>query len=121
MTRLYDNLCNHHKLNKQLNRIRQQQIKNLEKNSKNFSSEQIPAKNGDHSKIAFYYTKKNGEKVLVACRDFNSNLVRFYIAKWTVKYASIYRTLRDYCESSTVHSFPEFIEVSDIQLFFDNI
>lgn len=121
MTMLYDNLCNHHKLNKQLNKIRQQQNKNLEKNGKQFSSEQMPAKNGERSKLAFYYTKKNGEKVLVACRDFNSNLVRFYIAKWTLKYTGIYRTLRDYCEFTTVHSFPEFREVSDIQTFFDNI
>ena len=118
---LYDDLCNRPKLNRELNRIRQQQIKNLEKSGKNFSSEQMPSKNGERSKIAFYYTKKNGEKVLVACRDFNSNLVRFYVAKWTTKYTGIYRTLRNFCEFSTLHSFPEFYEVSDIQSFFDNI
>lgn len=117
MTMLYDNLCNRRKLN----RFRQQQIKNLEKNGKNFSSEQMPTKNGEHSKLAIYYTKKNGEKVLVAYRDFNSTLVRFYIARWTTKYPAIHRTIRDYCEFSTMHSFPEFMEVSDIQTFFDNI
>lgn len=117
----YDALCNSARLNRQLKQIRHNQLKDLEKNGKKFSRERVTAKNGECVKLAFYYTKKNGDRVLVACRDLNADIVRYYIAQWTTKYTAIYSSLRNFLDNDNLQSYCEFREVYDIEKTFNDM
>ena len=72
----------------------------------------------EFSKVAYYYTKKNGQKVMVACRDLNSDLVRYYVASWVYKYPSIHTNLINYLRFICLNGWFDVKDVYDIEATF---
>ena len=90
--------------------------------TKLFEAVRMPTKKGgEFSKIGYYYTKKNGKKVLVACRDLNSDLVRYYVASWVYKYPSIHNELINYLRFICLSNWFDVKDVYDIETTFKYI
>lgn len=77
-----------------------------------------PKKGGKYSKIGYYYTRKNGQKVMIACRDINASIVTYYVASWIYKYPSIEHKLIEYLRQVCLHDWFDVKDVYNVEAIF---
>lgn len=87
-----------------------------------FEAVRIQPKNGGkYSKIGYYYTRKNGQKVMIACRDINAPIVTYYVALWIYKYPSIEHKLIEHLRRVCLHDWFDVKNVHNVEAVFNDM